>query len=784
MKTQFTITIGSAILAWSIASSSTSHAYPPAADQGPPPPVVTDRTELTLSRIYRGDEFNLESTSLKWDKNNDVLLRRETTSEPAKEDETLQIIRRPIGQSAEAPETVLAIPTDPIGSVESYQFSQDERWLMVKTRSQRVWRHHSLAEYWLFDLKLRLWRAISGGRLIMYATFSPNSEFVAFVRDGDLMIENISTGRERVIASSDRADLIHGTFDWVYEEELGLTQGFQFNHDGNMIAFWQVDRSGVPMQTLIDNTSERYPTLKRFAYPKVGQMNSAVRIGVHDLATERTAWMNIDGDPRQNYLAAMQWVNPSREPVDDQATDERLLIQQLNRRQNENRLWVADPETGSARVVHTETSPGWVMHQAELHQLPALESSPRTIDFVWQSEQTGWNHLHRLSFNESLTQTSLAPITSGDWDVIEVEHVDSKTGRVLFTASPNNPTTRGLYVVNANAHESRVSRVSPEAGGTYRYQISPSGRFAITTWSDFQTPPVKSLVGLIPYEILETIDDNESAREALNQLDPIRHEFVQLAIDENVALDAWIMLPAEKDIENTTEAVVPLLVYVYGEPAGQTVRDVYGGKGYLWNRLMVQNGIAVASIDNRGTASPRGRAFRQAVYGKIGVLAPAEQAAGVRRLLARYPILDPERVGVWGWSGGGSSSLHAIFRYPDLFKTAVAVAPVSDQLDYDTIYQERYMGLIDDGREKFVEGSPITHAKKLEGSLLIIHGTGDDNVHYASTQRLIDELVAQGRSFEMMAYPGRSHAITEGSGTVMHLRKTMTDFLLRTLHQE
>jgi len=243
-------------------------------------------------------------------------------------------------------------------------------------------------------------------------------------------------------------------------------------------------------------------------------------------------------------------------------------------------------------------------------------------------------------------------------------------------------------------------------------------------------------------------------------------------------------LPFETDPASTNQATVPLLVYVYGEPAGQTVRDVYGGKGYLWNRLMVQNGIAVASIDNRGTASPRGRAFRQAVYGKIGILPPADQAAGVRRLLARYPTLDSSRVGVWGWSGGGSSSLQAIFRYPELYKTAVAVAPVSDQLDYDTIYQERYMGLVEDGREKFVEGSPITHAKNLEGSLLIIHGTGDDNVHYASTQRLINELVAQGKPFEMMAYPGRSHSITEGRGTVMHLRETMTKFLLRTLVAE
>lgn len=773
-------------------SVSTAIAYPPEPNRGPAPPPVEDRTELTLSRIYQSDDFQLDRTSLKWDPKSDALIQKEKD-----DDGLIRIIRRELSSSdpTSTPDasSTTTIPAGPAGAFESFEFSADQRLLLVKTRSQRVWRHRSLAEHWLFNLPSQTWRAIAGGQPIQFATFSANAEQIAFVRAGGLFVEDVQTGQTQAVADSDQANLIHGAFDWVYEEELGLQKGFQFNEKGTKLAFWQIDTSGVPQQTMIDNTSQRYPLLKQFAYPKVGQVNSAVRIGVFDLSTKHTTWIKINGNPREHYLAALQWLDSE---ADDDNSGERLLIQQLNRRQNENRLWIANPATGDANVLLTETSPGWLMHQAELHRIPnrlpsqdsetssVVAEKGQTLDLIWQSERSGWNHLYRLSINPSLTDASLTPITGGDWDVIEIDHVDPTNGRVCFTASPKNPTTRGLYSIETNVDllTTSPSRISPDRAGTFQYRISPSGGHAIETWSDHQTPPVKRLVNLHPYKVIETIDDNQRTRDALAELPAIRHEFVRLAIDDEVSLDAWIMMPATVD----TEASIPLLLHVYGEPAGQTVRDVYGGNGYLWNRLMVQNGFAVASVDNRGTASPRGRGFRQAVYGKIGILPPAEQAAGARQLLNRYPGLDASRVGIWGWSGGGSSTLHGIFRYPDLFRSAVAVAPVSDQLDYDTIYQERYMGLYDDDRKqlsqkRFVEGSPITHAKNLQGSLLIIHGTGDDNVHYASTERLINELIAEGKSFEMMAYPGRSHAISEGSGTVVHLRRKMTEFLLRTL---
>lgn len=761
-------------------------AYPPDIDQGPAPPPVKDRTQLTVSRIYQGDDFKLDQKAFRWHPNQPFLYRIEN-----EDDQPPNIITKSLTDEVDTVE----LPLDATEKIDSVSFSKDGRFALAMTRSQKVWRQNTLGEFWLINLKDQSKQMIAGGDAIMFATIDLKASKVAFVRDRGLFVEDISTGKITTIAASEDPNLIHGTFDWVYEEELGLRKGFAFNEDGSKIAFWKLDETGVPKHTMIDNASGRYPTIKQFAYPKVGQTNSSAEIHVYDFTTQKTTRMEIGGDPREHYLAAMQWTPKINEDV-----QQRLLIQQLNRPQNENRLWLADPETGQATVLLFERSPGWLTHQPKLHEIPSRTDEPGTIDFVWESERSGWRHLYRLSLDEEiltspiepkpfeqmglfqdprppLDRVELEPLTHGEWDVIEVKHAGIG-GQILFIASPDNATQRGLYRIDLDSIDpAAVVRVSPQQSGTFQYEIDSTGTHAVESWSDFQSPPIKRLIRIEPYDVIRTLADNEQAVTTLAELDPIEHQFVQLAIEDEVSLDAWIMLP--KGLPAETK--VPLLVHVYGEPAGSTVRDVYGGNTYLWHRLMVQNGIAVASIDNRGTKSPRGRAFRQSIYRQIGILPPKDQAAGVQRLLQRFPQLDASRVGVWGWSGGGSSSLHAIFRYPDLFKTAVAVAPVSQQRDYDTIYQERYMGLLEGDVDHFDEGSPITHADGLQGSLLIIHGTGDDNVHYASTTRLINKLVAKGKPFEMMAYPGRSHAIVEGTGTVMHLRSKMTDFLLKTL---
>jgi dipeptidyl-peptidase 4 len=361
--------------------------------------------------------------------------------------------------------------------------------------------------------------------------------------------------------------------------------------------------------------------------------------------------------------------------------------------------------------------------------------------------------------------------------VIDVVHVDEKARQVDFLASPDNPTQRYLYRIALDG-SAPARRLTPsDQPGTHAYQVAPDGRWAIHTYSTFDRPPVIDLVSLPDHKVARTFIDNAATRAKLDSLKKTPTEFFRVEIEPGVELDGWCIKPPGFDASKK----YPLLIHIYGEPAGQTVLDQWAGRNGLWHRMMAQRGYVVVSVDNRGTPAPRGRAWRKSIYRQIGILASKDQAAALQALEAKWPFIDRSRVGIWGWSGGGSMSLNAIFRYPDLYQTAVAVAFISDQRLYDTIYQERYMGLPQDNPDGFRDGSPITFADRLKGNLLLIHGTGDDNCHYQSCERLVDRLIAANKPFEMMAYPNRSHGISEGANTSRHVYETMTRFLEKNL---
>jgi len=413
------------------------------------------------------------------------------------------------------------------------------------------------------------------------------------------------------------------------------------------------------------------------------------------------------------------------------------------------------------------------------------------------SERDGWRHVYLVS--RSGKQVKLA--TPGDYDAIKLLRVDGKSGEwgvesgetqtmpahhsplttlhsqwLYFLASPDNPTQRYLYRVRLDG--TGLERLTPpEQAGTHDYQISPDARWAIHRWSSFDAPPTVELVELPGHETVRTLAANKSLRAKVKKLKRRPTEFFRVDIGDGVELDAWCIRPPDFDPKKK----YPLLTYVYGEPWGQTVLDRWGGKRYLWHLMLAQQGYVIMSFDNRGTPAPRGRPWRKAIYRQVGILAPADQAAALEKVLAERSYLDPERVGIWGWSGGGSMSLNAIFRYPKLYHTAIAIAPVSNQRHYDTIYQERYMGLPGDNVDGYLKGSPINYAHQLEGNLLVIHGTGDDNVHYQSTEALANELIRHNKPFTMMAYPNRTHGIREGKNTTRHLRELMTRYLKENL---
>lgn len=751
------------------------------ADETSDEPAEEDSPLLTIERIYQDHEFDAEGYAAEWSDDSQALERWQANEDRPKYDDLVRI-------DVETGEETILVPGYHLKpsaestalSVQGHQWSADRSKLLIYTNSQRVWRQRTRGDYWVLDVtnwELRQIGKSFPDASLMFAKFSPDGQRVAYVSNRNIYAEDLLDGRIEQITETPSDDIINGTFDWVYEEELSLRDGFRWSPDGRKIAFWQLNTSGVAKFAMINNTDAFYPQVQTFAYPKTGQRNSACRIGVVELASKQTAWLPLPGDNRNHYVARMDWI-----PDDSQ----QILVQQLNRLQNTNRVFLCDVTTMksgvSARTWFVETDDAWVdVHDESLwfdnHQ-----------QMTWVSERDGWRHVYAASRDSG----QLRRITDSAFDVMELLAIDEATDSILFLASPDNATQTYLYRLSTNGGTAQ-RLTSTDQPGSHRYQISPDAKFAIHSYSSFAVPPNIELVRLADHSVVRTLEDNQALKDKLAKLDLGQTEFLHVPVADNVTLDGWCILPtaanttsqntalAEADEADSDLQKFPLLVHVYGEPAGQTVQDRWGGSGYLWHQMLSQQGVCVMSFDNRGTPAAKGRTWRKQVYRRVGILAPEDQATAVRHVLANRPYLDPDRVGVWGWSGGGSMTLNAMFKYPDLYHAGISIAPVPNQRHYDTIYQERYMGLPSDNSDGYRNGSPIHFANQLQGKLLIVHGTGDDNCHYQTVELLVNELVQHGKQFEMMAYPNRTHAIREGDGTTLHLRQMMTDFLKRSL---
>jgi len=724
--------------------------------QAGPRAQQADPALVTLDRIFDSRDFQLERFGLaRW-----LGEAAYTTLEPSA---TVSGARDIVRHDARTGAPEVLVPASrlvPRGretplEIDDYQWSGDGKRLLVYTNSQRVWRQNTRGDYWVLDLGAGTLRQLGGDArpaTLMFAKFSPDGTRVAYVRENDLYVEDVGAGVIRRLTSTGSPTLINGTFDWVYEEELGLRDGFRWSPDGETIAYWQIDASGVGIFNLINDTDTLYPELTPIPYPKVGTTNSSARIGFVPAAGGDTTWLDIPGNPRTHYLARLEWA----------ATSEEVVIQRLNRLQNTNEVMLGNRRTGQVRVVHTDTDDAWVNVVDDLHWLNGGRA------YTWVSERDGWRHVYVLARVTGDPRL----ITPGEFDVVSVQAVDEAGGWIYYIASPDNPTQRYLFRRRLDG-SGEAERLTPkDQPGVHSYTIAPGAQYAFHTYSSFGVPPRTELVRLPDHRALRTLAANEQVRANIGRLARHPVEFFRVDIGGGVALDAYMMKPPGFDPAKK----YPILFHVYGEPAGQTVADSWGGRNYLWHLMLTQQGYIVASVDNQGTNSPRGRVWRKIVYRQIGILASQEQAAAAREI-ARRPYVDAARIGVWGWSGGGSMTLNLMFRSPELYSTGMSVAPVPDQKLYDTIYQERYMGLPQDNEEGFRLGSPITFADQLRGSLLVVHGTGDDNVHYQGTERLINALIAANKPFTMMAYPNRSHGISEGPGTSRHLFELLTRFL-------
>ena len=643
--------------------------------------------------------------------------------------------------------------------IDDYGWSADGSQLLLFTNSRRVWRQNTRGDYWVLDRRTWKLQKLGGdapASSLMYAKFSPQGDRVAYVTRGDLYVERIADGKVTRLTSGADSLHVNGMSDWVYEEEFDLRDGFRWSPDGAKIAYWHFDMTGVRTFTLINNTDSLYPFTIPIQYPKAGTANSAVTAGVVSADGGPTTWLQIEGDPRDNYLPRMEWAGPRE-----------LLLQRMNRLQNSDRVLLADAATGAVRTTLVERDSAWLDVVDDVQWLGG------NARFLWVSERDGWRHVYLVSRDGKTVQV----VTPGAFDVIGVAAVDEPGGALYYIGSPENATQHYLFRARLDG-TGKAERVSPATQpGSHRYTISPDAHWAFHTYSTFDSPPVTDLVRLPTHQVVRTLAANATLQEAVAPLISRKTEFFKVTLPDGATLDGWMIRPRSFDSTKT----YPLLMHVYGEPAGQTVVDSWGGQGTLWHRMIADQGYIVASVDNRGTPAPKGRAWRKVVYGEIGVLSSREQADAVRALTRARPYLDSTRVGIWGWSGGGSSTLQALFRYPTVYQVGMSVAPVPDERLYDTIYQERYMGLPQQNAAGYDSASAIGHAEGLRGHLLLVHGSGDDNVHFQGSQRLLNRLIALGRPVDFMEYPNRSHCICEGRGTTLHVFTLLTRYVLEHL---
>lgn len=637
--------------------------------------------------------------------------------------------------------------------IDSHDWSADRSRLLIFTNTKKVWRRNTRGDYWVLDVAPGRLRKLGGqapASSLMFAKLSPDGSRAAYVRENNLYVEDLATGAITALTRDGSETTINGTTDWVTEEELFLSDAFRWSPDGRQIAYWQFDITGVGIYTLMDDTTPLYPTFKRFPYPKAGTTNSSVRVGVVPAAGGETKWVAVPGDPRSFFIPRMEW-----------SGDSALVLEHLNRLQNTNELLSIELGTGRVTTVFKDASTTWV----------DINDKIRPIDggraFLWESEKDGWRHVYRVARDGGRVDL----LTRFSGDVLGIDGVDEAGGWLYFSASPDNATQRYLYRARLEG-SGEVERVTPaQTDGWHGYDLSPDCGWAFHTFSRFDEPPTTELVRLPGHERVRMLVENSAIRTKAAALLERPVEFLKVPIGQGVVLDGWMIKPRHFDPTKK----YPLVVHVYGE-GGQMVRDRWMGPNALFHRALANDGYLVVSFDNRGSYVPKGAAWRRHMYKAMGNVAAQDQAAAVRALAAERSYVDAARVGIWGWSGGGSNTLHAMFRFPDVFQVGVAVASVTDLALYDTICTERFMGLPEQNVEAYRAGSAINFVEGLKGKLLLMHGSGDDNVHYQGVERLVNRLVELDKPFDMMIYPNRSHSISEGPGTTLHVNGTIAGY--------
>ncbi len=700
---------------------------------------VPPATEARLRSIFEAGDFNARSFQATWLPDGSGY----TTLESPPGASARELVRY---DAASGDRTVLVslAHLTPAGASEpmrisGHQFAPDGSRVLLQTRGDGVW---------MFEWATSTLKRVDGGG---GNTISPDGTRILFTRDGDLHVHDLATTETARLTHTTAQSVSNGRATW--------------SPDGNRVAFVQSDASGVRMRSMLVPTDPSYPELREVRFARVGETITRLRVGVVDAEGTAVRWISIPSPTEGFYLGQVSWAGNSEE----------LLVEQFSRFRDERDFFIANVSTGEVNQLYHESDPAWVIASYRLNA--GLEWIRGGDSFLLLTEKDGWRH----SYVHSREGREERLLTPGPFDVMERGPVDERGGGddegwFYFFASPDNATQRYLYRVRLDGSEP-PERVTPEdQPGTHFYDFSPDLRWAFHTWSTFDTPPVTALVSLPDHRVVRVLEDNDEVRRRAEATTSHPTEFLELDIGDGVVMDAWMIKPRDFD----AGAKYPVFIYVYGEPHGQTVLDRWSTRNN-YHRAIADLGYLVVSIENRGTPAPKGAEWRRAPFPTIGVQSTEEHAAGVRELGRMLPYVDVSRVGIWGWSGGGSNTLNSLFRRPDVYHVGIAVVPKPQPHLYNAWFQEIYMETLETNPEGYRVSAPINYAEGLEGDLLIIHGTGETNTHLEIVEGLVDRLVELGKTFDYMTYPNRNHGLSEGEGTALHVRMLMVRYLLEHL---
>lgn len=642
-------------------------------------------------------------------------------------------------------------------AMDQFDFSDDEKKLVVRTGTEPVYRHSILANYFVYDFATAATMPVFEAAKQQFIDFSPDGSKIAFIADNDLYYRDLTTGKiTQITSDGEKNTIINGLPDWVYEEEFSPVEGegmvaTRWSPDGTKIAFLRFDESKVPEMALNYYEGEAYPRQTTFKYPKVGQANSVVTAHIYDLATRKIVQADT-GTETDQYLPRIHWTPGNR-----------LVVTRLNRQQNELTLWLIDNNTGYSTTIFQENDAAYVDVESG-NKLLFLKSG----GFMWMSEQSGYNHVRRYS---DLLGDAGEDLTPGNFDITAFYGVDEQNRKFYYQTATPTPMDRQVWEGSLDRTAPRL--LTPKVG-TNDAAFSPTFDFYTLTWQDRNTPPVVTLCDRSG-ATLRTITDNRRVAQLRKEYGFANKEFFDFKLADGTVLNGWMIKPANFDPSQK----YPVLFDNYGGPNSQTVQNQYDGYIGSWHQMLAQKGIIIVSVDNRGTGG-RGRDFRKCTQLQLGKYETEDQIAAAR-YLGTLPYVNAGRIGIWGWSFGGYLSTSCILKGNDVFRMAMAVAPVTNWKWYDSAYTERYMHTTADNSKGYEDNSPINFADRLRGgNYLICHGIADDNVHWQQTTEMMNALIKANKQFQTYYYPNRNHGIY-GDNATRHLFTKLTDFVLEKL---